>query len=166
MWSSPTAPASAVPVRAALPAPALTAASPETSAYPVCPPGSLRLASSPWSVRRRSNEYSVPPVTPEAVASSLAVTAGRSRTTASTASRLAPRGARARTGFAVPRAPAAAFAAAPAFGVDAEFASRPRRLVVDFREPAARRRVVRGGGVAGAGAAPDPVVADPSGELV
>src|SRR4051812_10390727 len=99
-------------------------------------------------MRRRSNAYSVPPVTPEAAASSLAVTPGRWRTTASTASRLAPRRARARTGLTVPRPRGADFATPRAFAVDADAVFRPRPARADFREPVAPGRAVRGGRVA------------------
>jgi hypothetical protein len=73
--------------------------------------GRSRLANSPCAVRRPSNAYNVPPLTPEAAASSRAVTPGRSRTTASTASRLASLGARARAGLALERARPPVFAA-------------------------------------------------------
>src|SRR5215203_4019518 len=106
------------------------------------------MAISPRAVKRASNEYRVPPVTPEAAATSWAVTPGRSRTTASTASRLAPRGARVPAALARVRARPLDFAADRAFAADLRFAA-------GLRDPVALPATA-------AGEPGDPVLASPS----
>ena len=79
-WSSLSASAGASALRA--------------SAYAVCPLGSRRFSSSPRSVSVRSSGGSELGFTPVAAVSSRSVRPGRAATVRSTASRLAPRGAR------------------------------------------------------------------------
>ena len=93
VWSLPSPPAGA--------APADGAGRTSPSAYPVRPAGSERFCSSPSFTRRASSPFSVFRSTPDTAASSALVAPGRSVTARSTASRLAPRGARLR-GFALP----------------------------------------------------------------